>query len=259
MIDNILELFHERLELSKTDESVKLNFLPFKKHVEALGKFKKTLLITTSNRSEKAEDPVPKSTKLAYLTQEIIGVDKVTVIEIPKLNIYHCSGNVSNANGNTCGLKDALLKDKTKNPSGYHRCWVSWAKKDDELWKVTRPLFDSDAVVFYGSVRWGQMNGYYQKLIERLNWIENRHTTLGENNIVKNISAGIVALGHNWNVSKVIATQKQVFEFYGFKVPNSLSWYWQYTDNALDETQSGYKKDIKEFNQTILPKTNDNK
>jgi hypothetical protein len=35
-----------------------------------------------------------------------------------------------------------------------------------------------------------QANMYYQNLIERLNWIENRHTTLGESNIVKDIETG---------------------------------------------------------------------
>ena len=211
----------------------------------------KVLFLTTSNRSKKVDDK-PKSTMLAEYMADEIGKDKVTLLEIPELNIYNCTGNVSLKDGNSCGVKDALLKDKNKNPSGHHRCWVSWANKDDELWKVSKPLFESDAVVFFGSVRWGQMNAFYQKLIERLNWIENRHTTLEESNVVKNIDAGLICIGQNWNGNVVVETQKKVLEFYGFKTPDILFWNWQFTTNAYDESKESYEEAYpafeKEFN-----------
>jgi multimeric flavodoxin WrbA len=50
--------------------------------------------------------------------------------------------------------------------------------KDDELWKISKPLFEADVVIFFSSIRWGQTNSYYQKIIERLTWLENRHSTL---------------------------------------------------------------------------------
>jgi multimeric flavodoxin WrbA len=177
---------------------------------------------------------------------------KVEIIDVSKLNIYVCEGNVSSANGNSCGVKDALLKNSDKNPSGYHRCWCSINNKDDELWKVSKSLFESDCVVFFGSVRWGQTNSIYQKLIERLCWIENRHTTLRESNIVKDIDAGIVLTGQNWNGSNVIDRQKQVLKFYGFNVVDNISWNWQYTNNANDETKDSYKKAISEFQDDLL-------
>jgi hypothetical protein len=64
--------------------------------------------------------------------------------------------------------------------------------------------------VFFTSVRRGQTNSIYQKLIERLTRIENRHSTLGEENIVKNIEAGVIVIGHNWNSEMIVTTQKQV-------------------------------------------------
>ena len=105
---------------------------------------------------------------------------------------------------------------------------------------------------FFGSVRWGQTNSIYQKLIERLCWIENRHTTLRESNIVKNIDAGIILTGQNWNGSNVIDTQKQVLNFYGFNVEDDISWNWQYTNNADDETKDSYKKSISKFQDDLL-------
>jgi len=220
--------------------------------INFLEKKNKVLFLTTSNRWEKAADDIPKSTQLAYHIQELLGMKKVEIIDVSKLNIYICEGNVSSANGNSCGAKDALLKNSDKNPSGYHRCWCSINNKDDELWKVSKSLFESDCVVFFGSVRWGQTNSIYQKLIERLCWIENRHTTLRESNIVKDIDAGIVLTGQNWNGSNVIDTQKQVLKFYGFNVVNDISWNWQYTNNANDETKDSYKKAIGEFQDDLL-------
>jgi len=220
--------------------------------INFLEKKNKVLFLTTSNRWEKAADDIPKSTQLAYHIQELLGMKKVEIIDVSKLNIYICEGNVSSANGNSCGAKDALLKNSDKNPSGYHRCWCSINNKDDELWKVSKLLFESDCVVFFGSVRWGQTNSIYQKLIERLCWIENRHTTLRESNIVKDIDAGIVLTGQNWNGSNVIDTQKQVLKFYGFNVVNDISWNWQYTNNANDETKDSYKKAIGEFQDDLL-------
>ena len=220
--------------------------------INFLEKKNKVLFLTTSNRREKAADDIPKSTQLAYHIQELLGMKKVEIIDVSKLNIYICEGNVSSANGNSCGAKDALLKNSDKNPSGYHRCWCSINNKDDELWKVSKSLFESDCVVFFGSVRWGQTNSIYQKLIERLCWIENRHTTLRESNIVKDIDAGIVLTGQNWNGSNVIDTQKQVLKFYGFNVVNDISWNWQYTNNANDETKDSYKKAIGEFQDDLL-------
>lgn len=220
--------------------------------IDFLNKKKKVLLLTTSNRRDNPKDQdIPKSTKLAFYVQSILGKLKCEIIEVPYLNIYHCVGNVSGKDGNECGVKAALLKDKEKNPSGLHRCWVSYGNPDDELWKITKPLFESDAVVFFGSVRWGQTNAYYQKLIERLCWIENRHTTLGESNIVKKISAGIIFTGQQWNGDNVIETQKQVLKFYGFKVEDELCWNWQYSDNPNLESKQSYLNAIKSFDKTF--------
>ena len=55
--------------------------------------------------------------------------------------IFPCEGNVSRADGNSCGLLKAALKDKKKNPSGHHRCWVNINEPSDELWKISKELF----------------------------------------------------------------------------------------------------------------------
>ena len=106
-------------------------------------------------------------------------------------------------------------------------------------------------MVFFASVRWGQLNSYYQKLIERLTWLENRHSTLRENNIIKNIDAGLIVVGQNWNGDKALETQKQVLNFYGFNVVDDLCWNWQFTQNAEEENDSSYKEAALEFKKTF--------
>jgi len=217
--------------------------------IEHLKKKDKVLFLTTSNRWE-GDKEKPKSTLLAEFIKSKVG-DTVELIDVSKLNIYCCEGNVSKKDGNNCGVKEAVLKDKEKNPTGNHRCWASINNKDDELWKVSKPLFEADAVVFFISIRWGQTNSVYQRLIERLDWIENRRTTLKEDNIIKDKDVGIIAVGQNWNGANVIETQKQVLDFYGFNLVDDLCFNWQFTKDAEDESAKSYKEAPKAFEKVF--------
>ena len=213
---------------------------------------KKVLLLSCSNRFnwDKKNEDIPKSKIIASYLKEELG-DNAVLIDVSELKIFPCEGNVSRKDGNGCGVKKALLDDDKKNPSGYHRCWASFNNKSDELWKISKELFESDLVLFFSSVRWGQTNMYYQNLIERLTWIENRHTTLGENNIIKNIETGFICVGQNWNGEEVTKVQMKVHEFYGFKPNKNLYWNWQYTKDVNDETQKSYKDSHKKFIKDI--------
>jgi multimeric flavodoxin WrbA len=221
--------------------------------LQALKKYKKILFLTTSNRWNGEENnEKPKSTMLAYEIAKRLKSSNISIIEVPLLKIYPCEGNVSTKRGNSCGLPGAKLNDALKNPSGHHRCWASFNNHDDELWKISKELLQSDCVIFFGSVRWGQMNSEYQKLIERLTWIENRHTTLQEENIVQNIDAGIIIVSQNWNSGHVLDIQKKVLEFFGFNTINDLSWNWQYTDVDMDESKESYIDAANKFAKTFL-------
>jgi multimeric flavodoxin WrbA len=223
--------------------------------VEYLKDKEKILFITTSNRWE-GDKELPKSSQLAWHIESFLLGKKVKIIDASKLKIHYCEGNVSRTEGNNCGVKESVLKDKEKNPSGDHRCWASINNKDDELWKISKELLEADAIVFFVSTRWGQTNAVYQVLIERLNWIENRHTTLKENNIVEGKVAGIVVIGQNWNGKQVVDTQKKVLDFYGFEAPEELSFNWQYTDDVVDETQKSYKAAPSAFEKSFDLKLN---
>ena len=244
-MSSYLKLFEDIVNTNNPDVyQEKIN-----KIIEHLKGKERILFLTTSNRWE-GDKEKPKSTLLAEFIKSKVG-DKVEIIDVSKLIIYCCEGNVSRSDGNNCGVKDAVLKDKEKNPSGNHRCWASINNKDDELWKVSKPLFESDCIMFFISVRWGQTNSIYQKLIERLDWLENRHTTLKEDNIIADKEVGIIALGQNWNGENVINTQKQVLNFYGFKVVDELCFNWQFTKDAKDESEKSYKEAPKAFEKVF--------
>ena len=205
------------------------------------------LFLTTSNRRSGAKGK-PKSTQLANYIATQIWTEKITQIDVSALTIHPCEGNVSWFTWNVCGTLEAKVNDPVKNPSWCHRCRINTDNPDDELRKVSKALLESEVVVFFTSVRRGQTNSIYQKLIERLTRIENRHSTLGEENIVKNIEAGIIAIGHNWNNEQVVQTQKEVLQFFGFQVPKQLSRGWSFTD-MNNESQQWYQAAVKKFEE----------
>jgi len=207
-------------------------------------KSKKILFLTTSNRWS-GDKELPKSSMIAEELVKKLGTGEI--INVSKLKIFPCEGNVSTKRGNTCGVKDALLNDKEKNPTGDIRCWASLNNKSDEMYKVANAIFESDIIIFFGSIRWGKMNAIYAQLIERLTWLENRHSTLGESNLLKNKEAGIVATGHNWNGKETIKLEKEVLDFFGFKTPDVLSFNWQWTNNKNDESKKGYLESFGDF------------
>jgi len=246
---NLQENIERIRQMMLSEEMVQSDgYKTLQKTIEILKDKNKVLLLSCSNRYNWDENDIdiPKSKMLAmYINDELGGKSKL--IDVSELKIFPCEGNVSRKDGNSCGLLKAKLKDKDKNPTGHHRCWASLNNKSDELWKVSKELFESDVVIFFSSVRWGQTNMFYQNLIERLTWIENRHSTLGESNIVKDVQSGFICVGQNWNGEDITETQKKVHEFYGFDVNDSLYWNWQYTKNENDESKSSYKKSHKKF------------
>ena len=223
------------------------NLKVLKNTIKELEKYKKVLLLTCSNRGEEvSKTQLPKSSILARVIHN--NLDNSTIIDVTKLKIYPCEGNVSRMDGNVCGIKEALLDDPEKNPSGYHRCWASVHNPDDELWKISKELFESDCVVFFASVRWGQANMFYQKLIERLNWINNRFIPYGEENIIKDISSGFIIIGQHKYGDDITELQYNNHEYYGFNVNKELYWNWNAEDIEFDdETLQGYLDSYPEF------------
>ena len=190
-----------------------INIYPF---MNGLSTLKKVLFVTTSNRSPYVEKQgeVAKSSQLARHLKDLLeqrGVE-VELIDAAKLNIHNCLGCVSELHGN--------------------------------------PLYEAEAVIFFSSQRWGTANAIYQKLIERLDWIENMHSSMGEPSTIKGKKAGFVLIGQNWRVKQAVDMQREVLEFYGFEVPPELFMGWQFTRDVLDESEKSYKEAPERFEQS---------
>ena len=90
------------------------------KTLRHLAKKKRILFLTTSNRwSGETGGERPKSTALAYRMAEKIG-ESVQILEIPKLKIYPCEGNISTERGNTCGNCQFPLSESLSIRSRYN-------------------------------------------------------------------------------------------------------------------------------------------
>src|SRR5262245_50914043 len=103
------------------------------------------LLLTTSSRYQEEAGDIPKTTEFAMRVQaRLEGSGKrVTLLDVTKLKIYICEGNISSRRGNNCGVPEAKLDDPVRNPTGHHRCWASLNNPDDQLHEVSRALFKS--------------------------------------------------------------------------------------------------------------------
>lgn len=224
---------------------MKRNITILKKYLrKSQSEGRKILFLTTSNRWEGSGE-IAKSTMLANEIAK--DLDNCQVLDVSKLKIFPCEGNVSRGEKNKCGIKEAILNDPGKNPHKIVRCWASINNPTDQMHTVANKIYESDIIIFFGSIRWGKMNSIYSTLMERLTWMEARHSSLGEANLLKNKEAGIIAIGHNWNVQSAVELEKDVLRFYGFKVPKELSFYRQWTTDSQDESLRGYRKDYFEF------------
>jgi len=227
------------------------NIYPF---LSTLSAEKRILFITTSNRGEyiSSKGEKPKSTRLAEHFKSLLeerGVE-VVLMDAAKLKIHNCLGCVSELKGNMCGSPESKLKDEKKNPHGHLKCWASHDFKDDELWKIANEIYESDAIIFFASNRWGNPNAIYQKLIERLDWIESSHTTYNGPNTIKGKKAGMILIGQNWRVQESLEVQYHVLNFFGFETPEELFLGWQFTRDTLDEEQKSYQEAPNTFEQS---------
>jgi len=71
------------------------------------------LLLTTSSRYQEHTWDTPKSTELAVRIRARLeeSAKRVTLLDVTRLKIYTCEGNISGGRGNNCGVPEAKLDD----------------------------------------------------------------------------------------------------------------------------------------------------
>ena len=91
----LTDLLLQEAKIASSEQEMDFYAKKYKKTIDYLRNKNKVLLLTTSNRWSKHSEDVPKSTQLALKIQELLGKEKVTLIDTTKLNIVPCEGNVS--------------------------------------------------------------------------------------------------------------------------------------------------------------------
>lgn len=150
---------------------------------------------------------------------EIRWIDAAKLHIVPNLSCY-ASGKAN------CGSPG----------SGPYRCWAHFnSAKDpakyggvDEMPMIYDGLAWADTVIFSTSTRWGSHSALAQKIIERMDTLENRATSFGEPYPLRGKRLGIIAAGLHWKTADVGRHLQETLRWWGFATQpddsNVLAW-----------------------------------
>ncbi len=151
---------------------------------------------------------------------------EVTLLDAAKLHVVQ---NLScyAGGGRNCASPDA----------GPYRCWAHKNSVDDpakyggedEMPVIYDGIADADVVLWATSVRWMSHSSLLQRLIERMNTLENRASVYGEANPLAGKLAGVIVAGQHYEGQKVAICLQETFIRLGFTVPLDAQMVWQRT------------------------------
>lgn len=170
-----------------------------------------------------------QSTSVALLQAAIQQFAEMGVTEIRTINAdqLHIVKNLScYANGK---------KDCANPESGPYRCWAHQSSVEDpqkyggvdQMPVIYDGLAWADMVLWGTSVRWGSHSALLQKIIERMDTLENRAASWGERNPLRGKVAGVMVGGLHWRTGAVADHLVEVFGLLGFTVPPGGRLAWQ--------------------------------
>ncbi len=110
--------------------------------------------------------------------------------------------------------------------SGPYRCWAHFDSVQnpqkyggvDQMPVIYEGIKWADIVVFTSSTRWGSHSALAQKVIERMDTLENRHAVYGEPNFFAGKRLGVVMGGLHWKTGQAATHLGEVFRELGFEV-----------------------------------------
>lgn len=118
-------------------------------------------------------------------------------------------------------------------------CSITQMDNSDEMEEVYEALVHWADIVFIStSIRWGVATSLYQKMVERLNCIQNQ-ITINNNVLIKNKVAGFIITGAHDNIMAVAGQMLNFFSMVGFNFPqfpyvgHSLGWAAEQVDKNI--------------------------
>lgn len=200
----------------------------------------KILMVSTTTHRE-------NSTSKMILNHLCEQIGKDHYIDLIDANELHIVPNLScySDGGKNCASKDA----------GKYRCWAHKLSHDnpddykgkDEMGVIYDALDWADVVVWSTSVRWGSHSALMQKIIERMNTLENRHTVYDEKNPLEGKKCGVVVTGHHYEAPKVAEHLINQFGWFGFDTHQSNIITWMRTQDIHHEQIDDNNKALKDY------------
>lgn len=112
--------------------------------------------------------------------------------------------------------------------AGKYRCWANHNDPTEEMPVVYEALHWSDVVVVTTSVRWGSHTAVLQRMIERMNTLENQGSVYKQGFPMRGKKLGVVVTGLNWRTGKVATDLLDTLRWWGFATQpgtaNALAW-----------------------------------
>lgn len=190
----------------------------------------KILIVSTTTHKD-------KSTSKMVLSHLSDILNKDHDIDFVDANDLHIVSNLScySDGGKNCASPDA----------GKYRCWahkLSHENPDeyngkDEMNIIYDALEWCDLVIWGTSVRWGSHSALMQKIIERMNTLENRQSVYGEKNSLEGKKCGVVVTGQHYKAPQVAEHLITQFGWFGFDTDQSYVLTWQKSQDIFQEQE----------------------
>jgi len=195
--------------------------------------YRRILTISTTTHEPKLSTSVAMSAAAVAALRDRLPHAEVRAIDANKLHI------VKNLSCYANGKRDCANPD-----AGPYRCWAHVeSMKDpdkyggaDQMPVIYDALAWADLVLWSTSTRWGSHSALMQRIIERMDTLENRGASWGEPYPLRGKRVGTIVGGLHWKSLAVAAHLTEVWRWYGFPVPEQNGAYvWQRTADPYFE------------------------
>ncbi len=198
----------------------------------------KILIISTTTHQDKSTSKMVLSHLSDFLNKkhDVDFVDANDLHIVPNLSCYS-DGKMN------CAHPDA----------GKYRCWAHKLSHDnpddyrgkDEMNIIYDALEWADIVLWGTSVRWGSHSALMQKIIERMNTLENRQVAYGEKNPLDGKRCGVVVTGQHYETQQVSDHLITQFGWFGLDVDPSYTFTWQKSQDIHLEQEDDNNEPLK--------------
>jgi multimeric flavodoxin WrbA len=186
----------------------------------------RVLVIHTSTHAVELSSSAALARAAAQRMQDVVPGAEFRLIDASKLHIVH---NLScYANG---------MSHCADPAAGPYRCWAQHLSAKtpakfggvDQMPVIYDGLQWADVVIFSTSTRWGSHSALCQKIIERMNNLENRAVAYGEPYPMLGKRLGVVCTGVDWRTDRAASNLLDALRWWGFATMPGMdcALYWQ--------------------------------